>query len=198
MGLNVLAIAFTSLARELTDMHRVKRRELWIGAVVALVIAGFSVAKQVDLPNVFSPNTPARASEVNANFAAVKSAVDDSQSQIDRLTARLSALEGGGTWNDLPLENGWTNYGGGFQEAQYRLDATGTVHLRGLVRLDTVVAPSAISTLPPGFRPLKTELFALVATDALGRIDINAEGRVVFIFGKGTYVQLSGISFTVK
>ncbi len=179
-------------------MYQVKRREMWIGAAVALVIAGFSVAKQVDLPNVFSPNTPARASEVNANFAAVKSAVDDNQIQIASLAARITALEAGGAWTDLPFENGWANFGGEFQVGQYRLDASGIVHLRGLVKLGAGMAPSTIATLPVNFRPTKTELFGVNASGAFGRIDIQPPGSIVLIGGAGGYVQLGGISFSTR
>jgi len=41
----------------------------------------------------FAANTPAKAGEVNANFTAVKTAVDDNQAQIAALRAEVNALK---------------------------------------------------------------------------------------------------------
>lgn len=48
-------------------------------------------ADNLTIPNVFSPNTPAIAAEVNENFAAVESSVDDND-------ARITGLEGGANY----------------------------------------------------------------------------------------------------
>lgn len=98
--------------------------------VMPLALAGLTVvfASDVTLPNTFSPNTPARASEVNENFAAVKAAVDDNNDRIGGLenapkainqsvmtTARFTGLGAGthtiaifvrGTCNEVLLNRG--------------------------------------------------------------------------------------------
>jgi hypothetical protein len=67
------------------------------GIIIGLLaVSGAAIASNVTIPHVFSPNTTARAAEVNENFAAVQTAVDDSQSQITSLAARVAALESGG------------------------------------------------------------------------------------------------------
>jgi hypothetical protein len=53
-----------------------------------------STSAQVTIPHTFLPNTPARASEVNANFQALKTSVDNLKTTIDALTMRVSKLEG--------------------------------------------------------------------------------------------------------
>jgi hypothetical protein len=63
------------------------RRKIKVALSTALVMGATALASSVTLPNTFVANTPARASEVNANFAAVKSAVDDNH-------ARLTVVEG--------------------------------------------------------------------------------------------------------
>ncbi len=70
---------------------------------------GSANAGDVTIPNAFQSNTPARASEMNENFSAVKSAVDDNDSRISintsngiqntddvaTNTAAISAFSGG-------------------------------------------------------------------------------------------------------
>ncbi len=53
-----------------------------------VVVSVVAFAANVTIPNTFTAGTPAKASEVNANFQAVKTAVDDNQSQITALKAR--------------------------------------------------------------------------------------------------------------
>lgn len=50
-----------------------------------------AAASEVGSLNTFSANTPARASEVNSNFSAVRTAVDDNASLITDLRASLNA-----------------------------------------------------------------------------------------------------------
>ncbi|MBA3746610.1 MAG: hypothetical protein H0W96_03845 [Solirubrobacterales bacterium] len=65
------------------------------------------------------------------------------------------------------------------------------------------VAPTAgalIATLPAGYRPRNAQLFAVAmnAPPEAGRVDVYADGRVVWFAGPGgaaNYTSLSGISF---
>src|SRR5262245_39772511 len=51
-----------------------------------IVVAAVAVASNVTLPNTFTAGTVARASEVNANFAAIKTSVDDNFTRIQALS----------------------------------------------------------------------------------------------------------------
>lgn len=50
-------------------------------------------AGQVDNLTTFTPNTPAKAAEVNGNFSAVKSAVDDNDARINANTSTINNHE---------------------------------------------------------------------------------------------------------
>lgn len=53
-------------------------------------LTGAATAAEVTIPNTFTAGTEARASEVNANFTAVKAAVDDNHDRISTLENDLS------------------------------------------------------------------------------------------------------------
>jgi len=61
--------------------------------VGALALAHSAMSGPVSGLTDFTAGTPARASEVNGNFAAVKTAVDDNDSRIGTLLTRLATLE---------------------------------------------------------------------------------------------------------
>ncbi|MBJ7471049.1 MAG: hypothetical protein JHD16_07080 [Solirubrobacteraceae bacterium] len=106
-------------------------------------------------------------------------------------------------WQNFGLENGWTNFGSGYQLGGFRKDASGTVQLRGVLKRDAGPVESVIATLPPGYRPAVREVFA-PNTGGLsdhGRVDVLANGQVLWASGAtapGSYVSLSGISFTAE
>lgn len=97
------------------------------------------------------------------------------------------------------LTNSWVNFGGGtLADAGYLLFG-GVVHLRGTIKSGTI-GLSAF-TLPTGYRPSKRLVFAAISNDALGRLDVNADGTVVpggaSSVGSNTYFSLDGIFFFV-
>ncbi len=74
---------------------RTRNKSIWTSVFVGAVIAAGAIAGPVTLPNTFQPHTPARAAEVNANFAAVKTAVDDNDQRIMTLNT-AQATQGAG------------------------------------------------------------------------------------------------------
>ncbi len=61
--------------------------------LILMLISGQSLASGLDIPYGFTANTPARASEVNANFDAVESAVDDNDSRIANLESLVLSMQ---------------------------------------------------------------------------------------------------------
>lgn len=71
------------------------------------VSSAFTSVALADVPNVFTANTPAKASEVNANFTALDqdisslgTEVDDLTDEVDSIEARVTSLEGSGVSSD--------------------------------------------------------------------------------------------------
>lgn len=63
-----------------------------IGVLVLIgAVLSTAYADNLTIPNVFTPNSPAFAGEVNENFSAVESSVDDND-------ARISGLEAGANY----------------------------------------------------------------------------------------------------
>ncbi len=63
-------------------------------AFVLLLGSAPAAAGTLTIPHTFAAGTKAVAAEVNANFTATKTAVDDNDSRIAALAARVSTLEG--------------------------------------------------------------------------------------------------------
>lgn len=83
------------------------------------------------------------------------------------------------TWHAPTLLNGWINFGGTFQVAQYRLDSTGRVDLRGLIKSGTTTAGTALLTLPALYRPASDRQIGLVAGGGAFLINVvGATGNI--------------------
>lgn len=126
--------------------------------------------------------------------------------------------QSGTGWQPLTLQNGWVNYGGSYQVAQYRRSGD-IVELRGLVKDGTFQA--TIATLPSNCRPPYWQLFAGITpgvanwatggasagtahthtqgspTNVAGRINVYSDGTVTQNQGNNGYCDLSLIRFSV-
>lgn len=89
--------------------------------------------------------------------------------------------------------NSWANFGGSEQTAQYMKDASGFVHLRGMIKSGTITASAF--TLPSGYVPAANENFVVVSNGAMGYVSINNVGAVTPNAGSNVWVSLAGITF---
>jgi len=90
--------------------------------------------------------------------------------------------------NYNPGASGWNSFGAA------KL-SDGSVHLKGLL---APTATGIIGYLPPGYRPADTEIWAVLSTDLPGRIDIYADGRIIWNAGTVGFVSLENISFIAE
>ncbi|HEX7088739.1 MAG TPA: hypothetical protein VF192_01305 [Longimicrobiales bacterium] len=101
----------------------------------------------------------------------------------------------GATSKDCKFQNGWTNLGGGFNDAGYRMHPNGEVELRGVVTAGST-ANAVMFTLPAGYRPQRAEVRPGIGNNVLARIDIGVDGTVRAQAGGSTaYTILDGIRF---
>lgn len=108
------------------------------------------------------------------------------------------------------FENGWTNFGGAYENAAFYMDPDGIVHLKGLIKFPTASGAKSITafTLPDPYRPeyrVRAVMVAAstVATAGFWMTDIFPDGKVQFVGAGngndiGRYCSLSGVSFMAK
>ena len=117
------------------------------------------------------------------------------------VTGTLTATGGivGEAWTNITTFSGdWVAYGGTtYAPPGYWKDALGIVHLRGLVKYGTapITLPSSPFTLPTGYKPQYASVFACMTNEAIGRVDVLANGQVMVRSSSSVYVSLDGISF---
>jgi hypothetical protein len=88
----------------------------------------------------------------------------------------------------------------GLAEMRFVKDGSGVVHLEGVVKSGTV--PSAIFTLPEGFRPEFRTIWNQITSGGVGRIDIyeadhvSQAGEVYMANGSNAWIGVN-ISFYI-
>ncbi len=144
----------------------------------------------------------------NTTLSSSTTSYTISANRGDTISIKVAATNGANTssygtnsstlplWTNLPFQNGWTNFGSGYNTAQFTKTSSCRVFLKGLVMSGSTGGWTAIGSLPIGFRP-KGELAFQVATspNATGRIDIMANGDVNFVSGSNGWISLDSISF---
>jgi hypothetical protein len=94
-----------------------------------------------------------------------------------------NVLAGDSAWVIPTLLNSWVNYDATlFTGARYRKLNTGMVVIQGLVKSGTGPT-STFFTLPAGYRPLKQLIFPAIANNTFARVDVQADGQVVWSTG---------------
>lgn len=90
----------------------------------------------------------------------------------------------------IGFSNSWVNLNSTTGEkASYTKDASGVVHLRGIIASGTV--GQAAFTLPAGYRPIGRRQFAVnTSPNAFGMLEINPSGAVIPQTGSNTYFYL--------
>jgi hypothetical protein len=113
--------------------------------------------------------------------------------------AGAAAIPPPAPWQALLFAGIWTNYAAGYDNAAFRIDQLGKVHLRGLVTKNGAapVKDDVIATLPPGSRPKARMIFA-AGSSAPGRVDVLPNGNIQWVAGsvaEKDYTSLDNISF---
>lgn len=128
---------------------------------------------------------------VPSNWVMVASNTENNNTGPAKLRTAWGAIMDG--WKNVAFVNAWTNYGGEYNPVQYYKDTDGFVHIRGLAT-GGAFGGTIMFTLPVGYRPSHRVLKGTIASDAIARVDVQANGNVLAMTGSG-WVSLDEIIF---
>jgi hypothetical protein len=103
------------------------------------------------------------------------------------------------TWIALPFQNGWTNYGAGFELGAY-CKINNVVYLTGMTVSGTALT---MFTLPAGYRPARNHIVIVMSGAASGycRADMMLDGRFILTATTPTagslWLSVSSVSFPI-
>jgi hypothetical protein len=103
-------------------------------------------------------------------------------------------------WRLPTLLNSWVNLDVSlYNSAGYMKDTNGFVHLKGLIMSGTIGYNTPAFTLPSGYRPNRTSLFAIESNDLFGACRVHANGDVCITApSSNTWACLDGITFRAE
>jgi hypothetical protein len=93
------------------------------------------------------------------------------------------------------FQNSWVNYDTSYNSCAFRKDANGFVWLKGLIKSGSIGVSSACFTLPAGYRPQKRELMVNITNTAIGRLDVDVDGKVITHTGNNAWYSLDNCRF---
>ena len=166
------------------------------------MMAGAAPAAELTIPTTFAAGDPALAADMNANFAAVKTSVDDNNSRIAQLEAMVASHLGvnitnaslSGTYTTLSLETGVQggadNYAAstvGRWEGNLTFDGVGgfqIVDVAGGETEQTMLANSDLVNTGVYFKSTQSSDSTLES--ASGSYSITPSGALTLTFPDGT------------
>lgn len=120
----------------------------------------------------------------------IASAIDSTWVSLESI--RFIPADTSYTFNALPLQNGWANYGGSFGPAEYVYDNLGRVHTQGLVRYGTVTNDTPIAN-PTNTAHRATEYYHFPSRSNAGMAQLGANATGLLAKG-GSNGYLSLVS----
>jgi hypothetical protein len=101
-----------------------------------------------------------------------------------------------GVWASAVYTSPWADFSGAYRGARYMLDYSGFVVIEGAVKTTTTISAgtSAVFTLPPGYRPLKTIPFSQISGTAVREMEVTDAGVVQFTGMPNATVGLTSIT----
>lgn len=100
-------------------------------------------------------------------------------------------------WNNLPMQNNWTNYQNTYAEAGFTKTNDGMVVVKGLIkRAGTMTVGEAVGVLPEGYRPQYGMSFQSVTSGGAANIYVYPTGEIIASTGSSeAWLSLSTIRF---
>lgn len=102
-------------------------------------------------------------------------------------------------YQNATLANSWVNYGGTNATAQYMMDSSGNVHLKGMIKDGVITAGTVLFTLPAGYRTLEDFYHTVSCNGAVGVVQIKSNGQVVTVnVSSNAWVDLGRIIYKAE
>lgn len=76
-------------------------------------------------------------------------------------------------WNAITMQNGWVDFGLGYQTPRYIKNPAGAVYIEGMVKGGSIAVGTVLFNLPVGYRPANT--CRVAALDNVGPVGLNLE-----------------------
>lgn len=111
----------------------------------------------------------------------------------DQTTAQTVPV---GVWAPAVYTSPWVDFSGAYQGARYMLDYSGFVVIEGGAKTTATIAAgtSPVFTLPPGYRPQKTQPFSQISGATAREMEITNAGVVQFTGMPNATIGLTTIS----
>lgn len=98
-------------------------------------------------------------------------------------------------WNNLTLNNGWSNVGGSDPTAQYSLYGN-TVYIKGMINNGSTTMGTVLGVLPAGYRPKSREVVSTISRDDAmvrpARFIVETNGEIKYMDGGNQWFNLNG------
>jgi hypothetical protein len=135
------------------------------------------------------------ATSVYMNLYEYRVIVDNAEGTVTSSAATMTVTTTG--WTTFTMQNGWGDYGLGYDTNGFRITSAGVVILKGLIMKAGIPSSGeVIGNLPLGYRPSETLIFGTsTSSNAAGRVDILSNGNVVFQIGSQAWFSLENITF---
>jgi hypothetical protein len=127
------------------------------------------------------------ADDIQANFDVLKN-----QFPLGRRHMQIESPHIVGAAGEPAFQNGWVNWGLGYEVTRFWKDPMGIVRIEGLVTAGGL--GTTIFTLPAGYRPANRLIFVNYSDTGAGRVDVTSAGDVIHTAGGNNYYSIN-ISF---
>jgi len=101
----------------------------------------------------------------------------------------------GESWQNVSFNSGFSHYGSGYKNCQYKKFPDGRVQLQGLCSTSST---GILATLPAGYRPTGTAIFICRSSSGYIRVDVQADGDIRVADSPGGWVSLEAILFDTQ
>lgn len=155
---------------------------VWDGTLIGARVDGVRISlKQGKEEITVTLNEVSTDFQIAGTIPTGRGTVQQAPKQLTHILKTINAiqvpLDQRVGWTTPSFANSWVNVGTPYHDAQYAVDASGAVVLRGQVKDGTL--NTAAFTLPADLRPSSRLAFLALSNGGVGRVNVHSDGTVV-------------------